>query len=49
MFEIIDDLKAKLDQHRPLSPAIEGNTLTYFGDQSCSRRDYGRGKALRAF
>ena len=22
MFEIIDDLKNKLDQHRPLSPAI---------------------------
>lgn len=25
MFEIIDDLKAKLDQHRPLSPAIVKN------------------------
>ena len=25
MFEIIDDLKAKLDQHRPLSPAIVRN------------------------
>ncbi len=25
MFEIIDDLKAKLDQHRPLSPAIVQN------------------------
>ena len=25
MFEIIDDLKAKLDQHRPLSPAIVNN------------------------
>lgn len=25
MFEIIDDLKNKLDQHRPLSPAIVKN------------------------
>jgi len=25
MFEIIDDLKAKLDQHRPLLPAIVKN------------------------
>ena len=25
MFEIIDDLKNKLDQHRPLSPTIVRN------------------------
>jgi hypothetical protein len=34
MFEIIDDLKAKLDQHRPLSPAIVKNLhedLSYAG------------------
>ncbi len=31
MFDIIDTLKTKLDQHRPLSPAIVKKILLFAG------------------